>query len=500
MKKYLKKYKKLIIISLVVLVVILGSIIIFTGKKEEPTPITTNAFFLKNKKDKYNLYNTSGKLLSDESFKEVTGFYNGIALVTNETLKKGIINQKGKMIIKFDEYEEVYQYGSLIEVKNKKKHSLLNSKGKTIINNKDFDVIFNPLYNSFVVVSIGKYFYIYNYDGKEIIKIKTKNASTIPTVNLVDGIGAFSIDDKTVIFNPYTTKVIKTIKEKKQYCINSVNDEKNIIVLNSCVSWFQTEEEKEYKYLKNKKLFDNKNKCNKISINNNNLVCEKENDSFLIKTNNKLVDVPLKSMSYKDASNYAYVDKDKVVIVKNASKKEEYKDTLLIDKGYNKSDYYLLYNGSTYEFVNSKGKKIFNKEYKKAINFDEFGYARVSENGTNYYLIDKKGKNKSINFDYIKISNDYYIVNVSGKKGLLSKKGKLLMKPSYSYIEIRNINDNYYAYTYNEKEYELYNLKNNKKILSSKNSMQFNNLYIEIQEKDNKTYFNYKGKEINVNK
>ena len=72
-------------------------------------------FFIKdNDKELYALYNSDGKKLTDFDYKNSnTEFYNHAMLVENTDGKYGVINDSGKTIIKFGEYDNITRISSL---------------------------------------------------------------------------------------------------------------------------------------------------------------------------------------------------------------------------------------------------------------------------------------------------------------------------------------------------------------------------------------------------
>lgn len=501
-KELLKQYRRLII--LIMLIIIVVGLVVFGVKTvknlttKEELPTSSNAFFLTNDEGYYSLFNSDGKQLIDYKFVKANDFYNHVAKVKDKDSSYGIVNDKGKYIVKLGTYDNIYQYGSLFKVEDDSKYSLLNKSGKKIIKKSDFEVQTFTGINSFIAVSYNNKIIIYNYNGKKIYTFARNDKDTSNlSANEIGKYGSVYYNGLTIVFDITSGKIISKIKEDTEYCINEVSEDESIITLNSCTSWYEETKDIKYKIIKNNKLKDLKDNCDKVTLNNDMLICTQDDIRYLLNDKLKKVDINVGDITYQNYKNYAIKKDNNIEFIKNNKKVSTLKDAILADKGYSKKGIYLTYKDNVYTFYNIKGKSLFKKSYKKATSFDKFNLAKVSEDGENYYLINSSGKKVSPEFTTASISNDYYIYNKDNLMGILSNKGKVLIENKYTSINIQSINEHNYAIANNNEEYELIDLDTKKTILKSDTAMILHDSYITTS-KDNKiNYYNYKGKEFN---
>lgn len=503
--KILNKYRKLIILFLLLMIILcLGLLTIgifkrITPKKELPD--VPSSFFLENDKGYYSLFNKKGKQLIDYSFIRVNEFYNEVSKVKDKDSKYGIVNEKGKYIVKPGKYENIYQYGSLFKVEEDSKYSLLNKDGKKIIKKTDFNVETFTGIDSFIVVSYADKYIIYNYNGKKIYSFKMSKDTNIsnPSANELGKYGSVYYDGLTIIFNIASGKVMAKIDDDIGYCVNSTNEDESIISLKSCKSWYEETEDIKYKVIIKNKLKDIKEKCNKLTLNDDILICTQDNARYMLNKKLEKVDIKVNDITYYNYNTYAIKKDNNIQFIKNNKVKSTLKDAILADKGYTSQGIYLTYKDDKYTYYNIKGKVLFKKSYKNATAFDSNGLAIVSEDEDKYYFINTKGKKVSPDFTTANIDGNYYTYSKDDLYGILSKEGKILVENKYSSVSIRGINDHYYVVgNLNDKEYELIDLETKRIVLKTNEPMILHDSYIITISKDNKTsYYTYKGKEFN---
>lgn len=502
-KGLLKKYRRLIILFLLLIIVIGIIIFAFSIVKnltcDEKLPDTPSSFFLKNDEGYYSLFNEDGKKLTDYTYANVNDFYNEVAKVKDKDSKFGIINENGKFIASLGKYENIYQYGSLFKVEEDSKYSLLNNKGKKIIKKSDFNVETFTGIDSFIVVSYDKKYTIYNYNGKKIYSFNMADDKDVsnPSANELGKYGSVYYNGLTVIFNIANGEVLAKIKEDTQYCVNSTNEDESIITLNSCKSWYEEAEDVKYKVIMNNKLKEIKEDCDKVTLNNDVLICTINDIRYFLNKKLAKIDVNVGETTYKNYNNYAIKKENDIEFVKNGKVVNTLKDVILADKGYTSQGIYLVYEDSKYTYYDIKGKPLYKNSFKKATVFDKFGLAKVSDDEKTYYFIDTKGKKVSPDFTTANINGNYYTYSNNDLYGILSKEGKVLVESSYSSISIRGINNHYYAVgSKNDEEYELIDLDTKKTILKTNAPMILYDSYITVSKDDKITYYTYKGKEF----
>lgn len=502
--KILKKYRKLIILVLLIMIILCLSLLaigIFkriNPKKELPD--SPSSFFLENDKGYYSLFNKKGKQLIDSSFIRVNEFYNEVSKVKDKDSKYGIVNEKGKYIVKLGQYENIYQYGSLFKVEEDSKYSLLNKNGKKIIKKADFNVETFTGIDSFIVVSYNDKYIIYNYDGKKIYSFKISDDKNMsgPSANELGKYGSVYYDGLTIIFNIASGKVMAKIKEDIGYCVSSTNEDESIISLKTCKSWYEEAEDIKYKVIIKNKLKDIKEKCSKLTLNDNILICTQDNARYMLNKKLEKVNIKVNDATYYNYKTYAIKKDNDIQFVKNNKVKSTLKDAILADKGYTSQGIYLTYKDDKYTYYNIKGKALFKNSYKNATAFDSNGLALVSKDEDKYYLINTKGKKVSPDFTTANIDGNYYTYSNDDLYGILSKEGKVLVENKYTSVSIRGINDHYYVVgNLNDKEYELIDLETRKIVLKTNEPMILHDSYIAVAKDDKLSYYTYKGKEFN---
>lgn len=490
------------IIAVLILAIILLFVVKFISMATKPkkNPTVNTAFFIKNQDERYALFNESGKKLTDFIFTSVENIYNGVAKVTDQEGKTGIINEKGKYVAKPGKYNSIIQNGGLFKVEEKENvYSLLSSSGKKIIKSKKFDLKTNSYIYAATIVLIKDKYVVYTYNGKKVYSFKVnkdKEEQIAPTTsNYLDYVSVY-YDGLTIIFNARTGKIISKIKDNEQYCVSSATEKGNIITLNSCVAWYESSENSKFKVIIDGKVKDKNEECDSLYLIDDELICAKNEVSHLLDKKLNILDADLAKMTYKNTKNYAITVGNDVQILKNNKVVLKIENAILADKGHSDEGIYLVYKDSEYTFYNESGKELFGKKYKSALAFDSNGLACVSEDGEKFYFINTKGKKLS---DYVDISyqmNDYYIVEKDGKMGVMDKKGKILVDTIYEDIDIKINNEKYYACTRNEEEYKVISIDSKKEVLKFDEMPSFYEHYITIEKDDKTTYYTYSGKKL----
>lgn len=92
-------------------------------------------------------------------------------------------------------------------------------------------------------------------------------------------------------------------------------------------------------------------------------------------------------------------------------------------------------------FLNTKGQLLIVPKYDEIKPFNKKGFAFVRE-GERWSMIDKKDS-VQISYDNVKQIENYYIVQRDSLYGVLSKEGKVLIKPKFSFLKSTNF-ENYF--------------------------------------------------------
>lgn len=493
---------KLLLLLIVIIVAFIFAKKFFCKKTSYKDKATyTTAFFIKNSKGKYALYNESGKKLTDFKYDSVSTFINNTALVYNEKDGYSVINSKGKDVVSNGDYNYITAYAGLYKVRSDKGYKLIDNKGKTVIDAKDINISSYGDDYPFSVVSADNTIKVLSYDAKTIVSFKKKEDVKSPTINHIGEYSTIFYNGKTVVFNSRTKKVISEFSEKSHYCINNVSDDGRIITLNACTTWYEKLDEKGNGVITKGKFTNLSSKCDELTLYDDVVTCSKNDGEYFVNISGKKV-----SIGDKINSRSAFIDGENYVTRNNKNykldfykngKKVKSIDASLSATGKMNKDIYVLYVDNGYEYYNKEGKKVIKQSFKNASSFDKNGLARVSDDGSTYYLINTKGKKISDKYNTITYYENYYqVTNAKALKGIINKKGKEILNPKYISITIKNIRDTYYAVATdkNNKNY-VYNLDKNKLIKETKDALLLTDHYIKTS--GNKTgYYTYKDKLI----
>lgn len=493
---------KLIFLILIVAAILLCAKKIFCKKDSYKDKATySTSFFIRDNKGKYALFNEKGKKLSDFIYDSTYSFINDVALVYNEKEGYALINNKGKDIISYGKYNYISAYAGLYKVRSDKGYKLLDSEGKTLIDAESIDVSSYGDDYPFSIVTANKEVKVISYDGSTITTFKYDKDAKSPTVNHINEYSTVFYNGKNVVFNSKTKKVINESKTSVHYCINNVGKEGKILTLNSCALWYETLSEKKQAVIVKGKLIDLSKKCDDISLYEDVLTCSTSNGEYFVKVSGKKATLGSKINSrsaFIDDENYVTRNEKnyKLDFYKNG-KKVKTIDASLSSTGKMLNDVYVLYVDNGYEFYNKEGKKVIKQNFKYASAFDQNGLARVSDDGSTYYLINEKGKKVSDKYGSISAYVNYYLVtNKNGLKGIINKKGKEILSTKYTSIVLKTIRDTYYAVaTDKDGKYFLYNLDKDKLIKESKDSITLSEHYIKVSGKK-VAYYTFKDKLI----
>jgi len=472
------------------------------------------AFFIKDS-GKYALFSNSGKQLTDFAFTRVNEFVNGSALVKTDTAE-GIIGTNGKMIVDFGVYKYMYDKAGLYEVTDNENNTyLIDSKGKKIVDMKQkslFTYISENKYSLLLDKAANEYTLL-NSNGEGLVKFEKVDGTDNPLVKENTGFVSASYNGKTYVVDLIENKKVIDFEATENYCINGASEDGKIITLNSCVATFAKQDEVKYKFIKNGKLYDFSDSCDRVLYAYENLICIKNSVKYIIDSDMK-VGISIENASYSDDTHYAkkadgsfngvnFYEKD--TLVKNVPCRTMH------EYSYSKSGLFILntyYSKScgtqsgTYEFYNTKGEKQFDKSFAYAKQFDNNGLAIVGVDKNSLYLIDTTGKQISETYENIYAKEEYYLVVNNKSYGMIDVKGKVILEPIYSQIEILTKNGKKYAkLTTSDSKTIIYDLEAKKEIISFDVAVSTNNKnYLTIQ-KDGKTiYYTYTGKEIYITK
>ena len=471
--------------------------------------------------DKYGYIDTEGTVITRAKYISGTDYYKGHAIVKNENNLYGVLNSKGVLEVPFGNYYYIGLFGNRYiaskQTKNGLKQALLDS-------NLDEKTSFK--YDTISYGKNGVYLFtrdntmgVLNKEGKEIFsfavdEIDNKNIdieiSPVPEdtplnnryakIKLNKSYAIINLGTGTKVFG-YTLDDIEVLKNNVFYIKGESKEENNtyIVIDNNKIKL------KTSKYLRVR--VDDIESDIAIGINNDSSIS-------YINLNNQ--------SEINDNKNNTYSYGDGVVLEKAhdfSSNKDVYNiisakgkigsfDTYIpvTNEFYNNKLNIKLYDGK-YNYVNTKGDLVNNIAYDTTSEFNEEGYAIVSNNGT-YGVINSNGKEvvKLIYYNILFLDEDVSkILNKNYKKklfvyqdenenyGFISANGKIETNAIYDDVEY--ITDKYPIVEVNYGgERLLYNLAINKElpIKIETNDITIKDNYFII----GTSYYNYSGKLI----
>lgn len=504
--------------------------------------LSSEVFFFKGKdsegKVKYALIDKNGNNLTDFIYDKVSinsEIFNGASLVQKDD-KYGIINSKGKEIVKLGEYEFIsYRDGGLYQARDKNnKYHVINSKGKVVYTYKSISSLTIDLRSFddselFSYAVDGTKLILFNVDGKKLKEYEiNKDANSI-------GLGKEYMDNylgdaddlySSIYYNGNLTiydnsnyKVVFDGKLDYPYRLHYVAYDNKTFYL-SPITYYGSDNGKD-----KKNIIIYKNKITEIDTssveyNNNYLIgtFKDDNDKYLINPDGskgqKLYNGDLGTAYYIDNKNFALSTSSpnkKVEFYVNGKNVKTVEDIYINTAP--KNDTYLVRvgkdNTSGLTWYNKNGERILSDNYKDLTSVDENerGIAKKSDSSKEI-LIDKSGKQKSKEYDdisslYVTKDKPYYVIKDDSKYGLMDKDGKLIIKPKYtnSLSDYKIINDDTVVIgNINSDEAEVFSVKKGVLLKGKPSDLRLDKNYIIHSYSDNgtyhKDYYTYNGKKF----
>ena len=456
-------------------------------------------FFIKdNEKELYALYNSDGKKLTDFDYKNSnTEFYNHAMLVENTDGKYGVINDSGKIIIKFGEYDNITRVSSLFLAEKGDKRFIINNKGK-VVKKFDHEVVYNyfSTFNEFTIIRDDNKYYVIDFEGDIVYTFNKENNDTFPTASYKEGILSVFYNNENYIINIKTNKMLLKVSEEQQLCVSSTDEKGNSFVLNTCSSLYSSGTKKRYIVVNKNKItydIDNTDECDSVSYVGKVLRCTKDNKSFFIYVKGKKVydDVDVNEAAYVTNKDFAVNNEKKVDFYKNG-KKVNSVDGSLSNIGVRKEKKYVLIVNDGYQLYNENGKQIGDNTYKKILtNYDEHYYGKIDIN--KYVFILDNGKESQ---EFYKISNGvdkYYKVKLNEDTYAVadSSTGKVIVDESKGNFKIAKKGKKFIATTNYDDETIVYNLETGKKLISTKDEVTLATYYFKVLSDNKVQYYTY---------
>lgn len=468
----------------------------------------TDNFFVAdlNEKDKYYLYDNTGKKVLEEAFYSVDKFYNKASIVYNDLKKVGLISEDGRMLMEFGKYLKIERKGFLYKVTDLKNKQYLVDKNNKKIADLEKVKILDTNSNYFLILRESNTYKVLDYKGDKLINL-TKIGANTPSISVKSGYLSLFYNGINYLFDLTTSRKILEFKDLNHYCVNSVNDQdKGEIILNLCS---KDVSKNEYKYINNGKIVKTiTDECSGLSFSHGNLVCKSIDTKKVYMYSRDMY----KSFLTTDKTISYYSDQDYIKYENNGI--SFYKDNRLLTKdscyelsstGRVNTNIYRLktvknsscnQTGGMYQFIKTNGKKLDDVLYKYAIDFDKNNNSIVSLDGHNFYLINQNGDKISDEYSYMNFlegsSAIYYLATNSSGTYILNKTGKevyTLSKGENASIE--TVRDNDYLLLQVDNLYKVYDILNEQMVVEGLPSYVLTDEYITTLNYD--AYFTYRG-------
>ena len=515
-----KRKNKCIIIVISVIVLIILGIVIFkllnsnnnNSKSLDEELTSSTSFFLKNEEGMYALFNIDGKRITDYEFKYVYDFINGAAEVENENGDAGIISATGKPILKYGVCKYLNQKGAFFKCVDKENNNiLLTSTGKTVLKGKNIDITSYIGEYKYILVKNENKYIVYDYKGNSMTSFSISDDKNVksPSANSEKDYVSIFYNNMNYIFDVSKSKLILSFKDQKHYCINSVNENnKDEIILRTCTSWGESQEETGLKFIKNGKVIFTKTigKYGSLIFDENNIIFDDGSYKYLLDDQGNQV-IKTYNTIYKDYKNYitrAEGYSNGADLYVNGKKKENFKCNT-IESSSSKYSVYLLkycsgYGDGNKIYINYDGTRINDKSYKSASSFDKNGYASVSEDGINYYMINLKGEKVSDVYSnkrgysimyLVEGSNELYIVINSDEPETLFRINdkKILTGEKITTEEVNGVI--YALVKESDDKYTIYNVDKNKKLITVDAMPSLYKNYFIVKNNSKEQYYSY---------
>ena len=488
--------KTIFVIPVILILLVLFIICIIKINVSTKDVLNTDAFFLMNNENKFALFNESGKKLTDFNFKMVSNFVNNSALVYNDDYLPGVINHKGRMVIKFGKYQYIYNEGPMYYLTdNDSEYILVTASGKKVYKEVGFEVV--SFGNEYALIKNEDQFILFNYNGKKLLTFKDEHIEQSPSISEKDGILAIYYNHEVIMVNIKKQHKMATFNSKTRFCITDVS-KNGLVLLNACDLSGDILLPNNYLLIKNKKI--------KFDIIYNNQVTPSfygeyvllQNGEQLLLINNAGEEVKdIKDGSFNNYKNYVALNEDGYLNIYYHNKLRVATDCKKVINKYAKDGVYLMSECSNnkYRYYTLKGGEI-GSEYDEAHEFIN-GVAIIKDENS-YYLVNNNFKKLSKGYQSLVYTNidDYYIASTGDKEIILDKKGSEIVSGLRVSIFETKTNFGYIAKVDGNNAFIVYNLTRNEEITSLIDEPVLQEHYFIVAKSSAINYYSYKTGKI----
>ncbi len=410
---------------------------------EYKTTDELTSFMITKAGPNYMIINKDGELPKGEDFSInfLSEFVNGKAAANYIEGPSDIIDENGNPIHQSKSLWVLSHLGKNFigyrDFDNRvRKESDINSTNTVVvIVNENGDILKNLGYYGYVKSIGDNYEYAFlNYvnntettpiiideNGNEILKLDKKYNQEYSNAMSKNGIIYVYNSESGIIIDAAKKEIIANVDiTNNMNIIETVSEDKNIAI-------FKDYNDKVTTLVKDGKTSDITNKCSKLFIRNNLAFCDNITNGYLINglgeseldLSNKVIYNKQNYVENDNGNINFYEDNNKVATLSNY--------TLINTNKYMASKVALVRDANniyTYYYIN--GKRIFDKTFKDAKQFNDYGLAIVKENSY-YNLINLKGELLTNSYSSIEDHEDYYLgLNSNGSKDIINLKGEVV--------------------------------------------------------------------------
>lgn len=450
-----------------------------------------DSYFVYDKKNRrYLLFGEDDKRLTKEEYRHASEMRNNMAYI-NTPNGSNIITSGGDLLYDYKE-KYIYEGNGVYLIADDAKKTLYNYKKEEINSYSKDAIIFG--YDNYNIIKDHNTIYILDIEGKPYITLNEKSDDYYSYCEISKRYCLFRLKNKyTILFDSVDKKEIFKFDDKDNYSFVDFSKDLSKIIIGN--------DDKNYIY-SNGKVTDITGYTRCSFLNSSDIIiAEKDNIKYIL-NDDGTIGLALDSTALYDDKNYAIEEGGVVSIFRDGKLINTLINASLQVSNYNRYYGYII-NNNVYDL---DGNLVLDKE-DDAREVLPNGNIVMYTKSYNKYIVDKTGKKLTTTYNQIfsdSTSNYLYIRDKKDrdKEGLMNYDGKVIIKPEYNSVTIRDLLEVPIAKACTRKKCDYYNLNSNKKIATFKNNMRIeeNRKYI-LGQVDNKiVYYSLNGNKLHETK
>ncbi len=508
------KNKNVLIIAIIIIIIGLVVGVFFfikgnsnkTNKNNDHSILpSSDSFSVYNKAGEYTIFNIDGEQLANVNFKSVSSFVNGTARVTNLEEQSGVIKSDGKMLFDFGECKYLFDEGPFYNcVDENYDDNIYTTTKKLVIKGESLDFVTTHDEEYCIIQNKDTEKYIlYDYKGNVLLSFDDLDNGSVPSTSQYDEYTHLFYNNINYYFDITKSKLVLSFSDENSYSIDEINEnDRNEFILSSGNN---------YKFVKNGKIQFTKtsNSMDALHYEGDNLVLNDGIKKQILNDQGNAILELTSDEAYIDTNNYLRDADIGVDVYVNNQFKTNYHCFKDSNENFAVQGIYLLRSCTDYDrkkiYIKSDGTRLDDKAYELAYPFDENGYAVVSDDEENFYVINLKGEKVSDyyvnNRSAYKIyniegtNNIYYGDNADGTRTIFEINGKKLYTTKW--FETKTVNGTKYIFIEKDGKYTLYDFKSGKEIVTINEQPYLREQHFEVGSKyysytTGKMFFEYK--------